>query len=84
MITKKVWNSFTEECRVKILETMYELDVKYMPQHIQKLTKPYNHNFNYDKSGEKLKELLNDLKLEKGGNLSITLSITPTWASVTK
>lgn len=79
MITKKLWNSLTDECRKKILEKSYESDIYLLPYHIAALVKPYNHNFNYDSSGKVLKDVLQDIKIDKNGDLSITLSVTPEY-----
>lgn len=74
MITKKVWNSFTDKFRQTVLETVYMTEITFMPSHLRALITPYKHDFNHDLSGKRLQEILKDLTL-KNDNLYIVTSL---------
>mgnify|MGYP004485821509 CR=1 FL=1 len=74
MITKKVWNSFTDKFRQSVLEAVYMTEINYMPSHLKALVTPYKHDFNHDLSGKRLQEILKDLTL-KGNDLFIVTSL---------
>ena len=46
----------------------------------QNLEIPYKHDFDFDASGKKLKEILSTCYLQKDGKVNVIVSITPTYA----
>ena len=85
MITKKLWNSFDDNTRKAIIEIYYGQDFNVLPSRYQNLKTPYNHDFDFDASGKKLKEILSTCYLQKDGKINVIVSITPTYApKVTK
>ena len=81
MITKKLWNSFDDNTRKAIIEIYYGQDFNVLPSRYQNLKTPYNHDFDFDASGKKLKEILSTCYLQKDGKVNVIVSITPTYAS---
>ena len=49
----------------------------------QNLKTPYNHDFDFDESGKKLKEILSTCYLQKDGKVNVIISFTPTYAPKT-
>ena len=80
MITKKLWNSFDDNTRKAIIEIYYGQDFNVLPSRYQNLKTPYNHDFDFDASGKKLKEILSTCYLQKDGKVNVIISITPTYA----
>ena len=80
MITKKLWNSFDDNTRKAIIEIYYGQDFNVLPSRYQNLKTPYNHDFDFDASGKKLKEILSTCYLQKDGKVNVIVSITPTYA----
>ena len=83
MITKKLWNSFDDNTRKAIIEIYYGQDFNVLPSRYQNLKTPYNHDFDFDASGKKLKEILSTCYLQKDGKVNVIVSITPTYAPKT-
>lgn len=83
MITKKLWNSFNDNTRKAIIEIYYGQDFNVLPSRYQALKTPYNHDFDFDASGKKLKEILSTCYLQKDGKINVIVSITPTYAPKT-
>ena len=83
MITKKLWNSFDDNTRKAIIETYYGQDFNVLPSRYQNLKTPYNHDFDFDASGKKLKEILSTCYLQKDGKVNVIVSVTPTYAPKT-
>ena len=80
MITKKLWNSFDDNTRKAIIEIYYGQDFNVLPSRYQNLKTPYNHDFDFDASGKKLKEILSTCYLQKDGKVNVIVSVTPTYA----
>lgn len=80
MITKKLWNSFTDETRVEIIEIYYGRDFDSIPSKYQRLKTSYNHDFDFDIAGEALKKILATCYLQKDGKINIIVSLTPMYA----
>lgn len=68
MITKKLWNSFTKSTRGLIMNVLAQYD--------SVLEQPYNHDFDFDLHGKRLKEILSKLYTE-GKNIRICRTIVP-------
>lgn len=83
MITKKLWNSFDDNTRKAIIEIYYGQDFNVLPSRYQNLKTPYNHDFDFDASGKKLKEILSTCYLQKDGKVNVIVSVTPTYAPKT-
>ena len=83
MITKKLWNSFDDNTRKAIIEIYYGQDVNVLLSRYQNLKTPYNHDFDFDASGKKLKEILSTCYLQKDGKVNVIVSITPNYAPKT-
>ena len=83
MITKKLWNSFDDNTRKAIIEIYYGQDFNVLPSRYQNLKTPYNHDFDFDASGKKLKEILSTCYLQKNGKVNVIVSITPTYTPKT-
>ena len=83
MITKKLWNSFDDNTRKAIIEIYYGQDFNVLPSRYQNLKTPYNHDFDFDASGKKLKEILSTCYLQKDGKVNVIVSITPTYTPKT-
>ena len=49
----------------------------------QNLKTPYKHDFDFDESGKKLKEILSTCYLQKNGKVNVIVSVTPTYAPKT-
>lgn len=79
MITKKLWNSFDDNTRKEIIEIYYGQDFNVLPSRYQNLKTPYNHDFDFDASGKKLKEILSTCYLQKDGKVNVIVSITPAY-----
>ena len=80
MITKKLWNSFDNSTRRTIIEIYYGQNFNMLPSIYQNLKTPYNHDFDFDESGKKLKEILSTCYLQKDGKVNVIVSFTPTYA----
>ena len=80
MITKKLWNSFDDSTRRDVIEIYYGQDFNMLPSIYQNLKTPYNHDFDFDALGKKLKEILSTCYLQKDGKVNVIVSITPNYA----
>ena len=80
MITKKLWNSFDDSTRRAVIEIYYGQNFNMLPSIYQNLKTPYNHDFDFDESGKKLKEILSTCYLQKDGKVNVIISFTPTYA----
>ena len=80
MITKKLWNSFDDSTRRDVIEIYCGQDFNMLPSIYQDLGTPYNHDFDFNASGKKLKEILSTCYLQKDGKVNVIVSITPTYA----
>lgn len=81
-LTKKVWNTLSKTTRVDIIEIV-KGDIDRLPQFYRDLTEyPYQHDFNFDHKGEKLKEILSHCRMEADGTIDIVITIKPTYAPV--
>ena len=80
MITKKLWNSFDDNTRRAIIEIYCGQDFDVLFSIYQNLEIPYKHDFDFDASGKKLKEILSTCYLQKDGKVNVIVSITPTYA----
>ena len=76
MITKKFWNSLTSSSRKRILELIISDNFDYW---YNQLKEPYNHDFEYDAIGRKLKEILTCCILQNDGSIKISICINPTY-----
>ena len=83
MITKKLWNSFDNSTRRTIIEIYCGQDFNMLSSIYQNLKTPYNHDFDFDASGKKLKEILSTCYLQKNGKVNVIVSITPIYAPKT-
>ena len=83
MITKKLWNSFDDSTRRAVIEIYCGQGFYMLPSIYQNLKTPYNHDFDFDASGKKLKEILSTCYLQKDGKVNVIVSITPTYAPKT-
>ena len=83
MITKKLWNSFNDSTRRDIIEIYCGQDFNMLFSIYQDLETPYTHDFDFDASGKKLKEILSTCYLQKDGKVNVVVSITPTYAPKT-
>lgn len=79
MITKKLWNSFSVITKTTILETYYACDLDSVPSRYKKLLEPYNHDFDYDLLGKKLKEILSTCYLQKDGSINVVYNFKPQY-----
>ena len=80
MITKKLWNSFDDNTRRAIIEIYCGQDFDVLFSIYQNLETPYKHDFDFDESGKKLKEILSTCYLQKDGKINVIVSITPNYA----
>ena len=80
MITKKLWNSFDDNTRRAIIEIYCGQDFNVLFSIYQNLEIPYKHDFDFDASGKKLKEILSTCYLQKDGKVNVIVSVTPTYA----
>ena len=80
MITKKLWNSFNDSTRRDVIKIYCGKDFNMLPSIYQDLETPYNHDFDFDASGKKLKEILSTCYLQKDGKVNVVVSIIPTYA----
>ena len=83
MITKKLWNSFNDSTRRDVIEIYCGKDFNMLSSIYQDLETPYNHDFDFDASGKKLKEILSTCYLQKDGKVNVVVSITPTYTPKT-
>ena len=83
MITKKLWNSFDDSTRRDVIEIYCGQDFNMLFSIYQDLETPYNHDFDFDASGKKLKEILSTCYLQKDGKVNVVVSITPNYAPKT-
>lgn len=83
MITKKLWNSFDDSTRRAVIEIYCGQGFYMLPSIYQNLKTSYNHDFDFDASGKKLKEILSTCYLQKDGKVNVIVSITPTYAPKT-
>ena len=83
MITKKLWNSFDDSTRRDVIEIYCGQDFNMLSSIYQNLKTPYNHDFDFDESGKKLKEILSTCYLQKDGKINVIVSITPNYAPKT-
>lgn len=77
MITKKLWNSFTDSTRGQILELLgYHCTGIYAS-----LCMPYHHDFDFDIVGKELKKVLEACYYsDKTGDVKVTILIRPAYA----
>ena len=80
MITKKLWNSFNDSTRRDVIKIYYGKDFNMLPSIYQNLKTSYNHDFDFDESGKKVKEILSTCYLQKDGKINVIISFTPTYA----
>ena len=83
MITKKLWNSFDDSTRRDVIEIYCGQDFNMLSSIYQNLKTPYKHDFDFDESGKKLKEILSTCYLQKDGKVNVIVSITPNYAPKT-
>lgn len=81
MITKKLWNSFTDSTRGQILELLgYHCTGIYA-----RLCQPYNHDFDFDTAGKELKKILESCYyVEKTGDIKVTILLRPSYTPKVK
>ena len=71
MISLKEWNSFTPKTRRDILETLGEST--------EVLSQEYHHNFDYDRIGKILKQILNCCYKQPNKSIKVCATIIPTY-----
>ena len=76
MITKKLWNLLVSSSRKKILELVVSDNFAHW---YAQLKEPYNHDFGYDVTGRKLKEILSCCILQNDGSIKVSVCIKPTY-----
>lgn len=76
MISKKLWNSFSNSTRGEILCL---LQLEDNPRW-DNLLFPYNHDFGYNDLGKKLKQILECLYKEANGKLKVVNYVVPSYA----
>lgn len=76
MITKKLWNSFTDSTRSQILNLLgYHCTGIYY-----KLYMPYHHNFDFDIVGKELKKILEACYYSnETGDIKVTILFKPDY-----
>jgi len=77
MITKKLWNSFTESTRSEVLTLLrYNATALY-----SQLVKPYNHDFSFNNIGKELKKILECCYFDSvSGKLKVCSVISVSYA----
>lgn len=77
MITKKLWNSFTDSTRSQILTLLgYSCTGIYAKLYI-----PYHHDFDFDTVGKELKKVLEACYYsDKIGEVKVNILLKPTYA----
>lgn len=73
MISLKEWNSFSSKTRRDILETLGE--------NVEVLSQEYHHNFDYDRIGNILKQILECCYKQPNNTIKVCATITPIYAS---
>lgn len=76
MISLKEWNSFSPKTRKDILETLGE--------NVEVLSQEYHHNFDYDRIGKVLKQILSCCYKQPDGKIKVCATIIPSYASKTQ
>ena len=80
MISLKEWNSFTPETRRDILETLVDHIELMFGDCLEIIDKEYHHNFNFDKIGMALKQILECCYKQPNNTIKICATIVPTYA----
>lgn len=75
MISLKEWNSFTPKTRRDILETLGE--------NTEVLSQEYHHNFDFDRIGKVLKQILSCCYKQPNNTIKVCATIIPTYTSNT-
>ena len=75
MISLKEWNSFTPKTRKDILETLGE--------NTEVLSQEYHHNFDFDRIGKVLKQILSCCYKQPNNTIKVCATITPTYTPKT-
>lgn len=76
MISLKEWNSFTPKTRRDILETLGE--------NVEVLSQEYHHNFDFDKIGKVLKQILGCCYKQPNKTIKVCATIIPTYTQKTE
>lgn len=71
MISLKEWNSFTPKTRRDILETLGE--------NTEVLSQEYHHNFDFDRIGKVLKQILSCCYKQPNNTIKVCATIIPTY-----
>ena len=80
MISLKEWNSFTPKTRRDILETLVDHTELMFGDCLEIIDKEYHHNFNFDKIGMALKQILECCYKQPNNTIKICATIVPTYA----
>lgn len=75
MISLKEWNSFTPKTRRDILETLGE--------NTEVLSQEYHHNFDFDRIGKVLKQILSCCYKQPNNTIKVCATIAPIYATKT-
>ena len=76
MITKKLWNSFTDSTRSQILHLLgYHCTSIYTGLYL-----PYHHDFDFDAVGKELRKVLEVCYLDKTGGVKVIVFLKPSYA----
>ena len=73
MISLKEWNSFTPKTRRDILETLGE--------NTEVLSQEYHHNFDFDRIGKVLKQILSCCYKQPNKTIKVCATIAPIYAT---
>ena len=68
MITKKLWDTLPLEAKKSILRTLYNRDPETSPD-LKPLLYQYKHNFDFDSTGAKLKDVLSHCYVTNSSNI---------------
>ena len=68
MITKKLWDTLPLEAKKSILRTLYNRDPETSPD-LKPLLYQYKHNFEFDSTGAKLKNVLSHCYVTNSSNI---------------
>jgi hypothetical protein len=80
MISLKEWNSFTPKTRRDILETLVDHTELMFGDCLEIIDEEYHHNFNFDKIGMALKQILECCYKQSDNTIKVCAIIVPTYA----
>lgn len=86
-LTKKQWNTLTSNTRREIISVIY--GEEHYPSHVYPsylgdlINAEYKHDFDFDRTGKKLKEILSKCRVQSDGTIDVVVTIKPTYTPKT-